>query len=247
MISTGTWKEANFEEGDVVNIDQVGGGDSDLFEITAVAPSTRTVTVDRVTGSQVPADTDHIFMQGSEDNDILSIKGCIDATSGNLYTIPVGRRWQGTQVATTGGLTVELMDEVVLEIERKTGQAVDTIFTSHKQWRRLSALLEDQKRYTIVQPVNRALEGIVSFQALSYGGPTGEIPVMRSRFIEEDRMYFLNSRFVELKHMQGFGWFEDDNTVFLRDATADAYEARFGGYMELWCPPTFHGRIDGLT
>lgn len=243
-ISAATFKEANWEEGDVVNVES---GNTDPFEVYAIVPSTRKVSLVKRSGGQIPADTDEIFMQHSEDKDILSVKGICDATSGSLYTIPVGRRWQAYQKAAAGGLTTELMDEVVLEIERKCGQMPDSIWTSHKQWRRLSALLEDQKRYEVLGPRNKKLEGKVSWKSLVYGGPSGDINIMRSRFIEDDRMYFLNSRYCEIKHMQGFGWFSDDKTVFLREADADGYEARFGGYMELWMPPTFHGVITGLT
>ena len=243
-LTSASFKEANYEEGDVVNIET---GNSDEFEITAVDPTNLTITVSRVSGTQVPAASDSIYMQGSEDNDILGLKGIVDATSGNLYTIPVGRRWQSTQVAASGGLTSELMDEVVLELERKCGKMPDYIVTSHLQWRRLSALLEDGKRYEMVGPRNKELEGKVGFKSLVYGGPTGDIKIMRSRFVEDDRMYFINSNHCELKHMGGFGWFTDDGTVFLRENDRDSYEARFGGYMELWAPPTFHGVITGLT
>lgn len=244
-ITDASFKEANWEEGDVVNIET---GNLDEFEVTAVNAATKEVTVTRTSGSQVPQATDEVFMQISEGNDILSIAGILGATTGSLYTIPVGRRWQATSVAAGGGLTTELMDEVVLELERKTGSVPDMILTSHKQWRRLAALLEDQKRYEMVGPANKELVGKVGFKALVYGGPAdGDIPVLRSRFIDEDKMYFLNSKHIELKHMQGFGWFTDDGTVFIREADSDSYEARFGGYMELWMPPVFHGQLTGLT
>jgi hypothetical protein len=33
----------------------------------------------------------------------------------------------------------------------------------------------------------------------------------------------------------------------LRTASADAYEARFGGYLETYVVPPFHGVISGLA
>ncbi len=34
---------------------------------------------------------------------------------------------------------------------------------------------------------------------------------------------------------------EDDGTVFLRKPDDDAYEARYGGYLECMVEPVFHG------
>ena len=84
VISVASWNEANWEEGDFVNIDS----DSSVFEVTAVAPSTRTITLSRLSGSlDISSDaTDRsIYMQNSKDNDPEGLKGVLDATSGTKY------------------------------------------------------------------------------------------------------------------------------------------------------------------
>jgi hypothetical protein len=60
-------------------------------------------------------------------------------------------------------------------------------------------------------------------------------------------MYFLNDNYIEIHHRPGFGWFEDDGTVFLRKASDDAYEARYGGYLQSYIVPSFQGVVTGLA
>jgi len=42
-------------------------------------------------------------------------------------------------------------------------------------------------------------------------------------------------------------WFDDDGTVFLRKAGEDVYEARYGGYLQSYIVPSFHGVLTGLA
>lgn len=244
VITSATWKEANWEEKDYVNIET---GNTDLFEVISVTPSTRTINVTRVTGSQVPANSDVVFMQGSENNDPMGLKGVCDANSGSLYSITVGRRWQATQEAAGGaGLTTDIMNQVMLEVQRKSGKVPNIIMTSFTQYRKLLNLLEDQKQY-IIEPRSPELQGKVSFKGIEFMSSAGAIPVMPERFIEDDRMYFLNDNYITLFHRPEFGWFDDDGTVFLRSATSDKYEARYGGYWESYIVPSFQGVITGLA
>jgi len=41
--------------------------------------------------------------------------------------------------------------------------------------------------------------------------------------------------------------FDDDGSVFLREAASDAYSARYGGYFENYIAPPFHGVLTGLA
>lgn len=245
VITSASFKEANWEEADYVNVET---GNTDQFEVEAVDPDTRTITIQRITGSQVPAAADEIFMQNSESNDPQGIKGVLDATSGSLYNITVQRRWKAaSQVAAGGaGLTTDLMNQVMLEVQRKSGKTPNLILTSFTQYRKLLNLLEDQKQY-IIEPRAEDLKGKVSFRAVEFMSATGSVPVVVERFVEADRMYFLNDNFITIHHRPDFGWFEDDGTIFLRKADSDAYEARYGGYLEAYIVPSFHGVITGLA
>jgi hypothetical protein len=244
VISDATWKEANFEEKDYVNL----ASSSAVFEITSVVPSTKTVELTAVSGSYTPLAADVIYMQNSKLNDPSGLKGVLDATSGSLYGVTVGRRWQaGAQVAAGGaGLTTDLMNQTMLEIQRKSGKVPNLILCSFTQYRKLLNVLEDQKQY-IVEPRSPELVGKVSFRGVEFMSSAGPVAVIPERFIEDDRMYLLNDNYLQIHHRPDFGWFDDDGSVFLRTASSDAYEARFGGYLEAYIVPSFHGVISGLA
>lgn len=243
------YNEANFEEGDLINIET---GNTDLFSVDTVAPQTDgtlDVTVTRVTGSQTPDGVDECFMQGSEDNDPHGLKNVLDATSSTLYAVPVARRWQATQQdASSATLSTDLMNSVMLEVDRKFGKSPNLIVTSHTQFGNLLNILEDQKRYPI-QPRygSEKLKGSISWEGVQFMSITGAVPIVPDRFCDQSRMYFLNEDFIHRYHRPDFGWFDDDGTVFLREASADSYSARYGGYWQNFIRPTAHGVLTSLA
>jgi hypothetical protein len=115
------------------------------------------------------------------------------------------------------------------------------ILCHHHQYIKLLNLLEDHKRYNVP-----SRKGEFSFSGLSFMSADGELPVLTSRFIDSDKMYFLNDDHLEL-HLRpgGFEWFDEDGTVFLRES-GDAYEARYGGYGQSFINPHFQGYLYGL-
>lgn len=251
IISTATWKEANFEEKDYINIDSAANAyDVDnVWEITAVAPSTRVITLARISGSvDLTGDTGAktLIMQNSQNNDPEGFKGVLTATSSTKYGISIARRWQAQQVAASGaGLSTDYMNQVMLQVEKACGKVPNLIVTSYTQYRKLLNLLEDQKQY-IVEPRQPELKGKVSFKGVEFMSTMGAVGVFAERFVEDDTMYFLNDNYMEIFHRPDFGWFDDDGTVFLRDS-GDTYSARYGGYLQCYIPPTFHGILNGLA
>lgn len=247
IITTATWKEANWEEADYVNFNS----DSSVFEVISVAPATRTITLSRISGSLDLTGTgggDVAYMQNSKDNDPEGIKGVLDATSSSKYGISIARRWQASfqGAAASTGITPDKMNQAILTIQRKSGKVPNLIPCSFTQYRKVLNFMEDQKQYTI-DPRSPELKGKVSFRAVEYMSPAGAVPLFTERFVDEDRIYFLNDNYIEACHRPGFGWFDDDGTVFLRKASDDAYEARYGGYYENYIVPVFHGVWDGLA
>lgn len=245
-ISDATWKEANFEERDLLNVDN----GTDLFEITSVDPDNKQVTLSRLGGSVDLTSTGSasvLYMQGSRNNDPEGLKGVLDATAGSKYTIPVGRRWQSYQLnASSAAISADLMNKVMLNVEKRCGKAPNMIVTSYKQFEKLLNTLEDHKRYSL-DPRSKDLKGKISFKGIEFMSTAGPIGVFPERFVEDDRMYFLNDNHIEIHHRPDFGWFDDDGTVFLRKASADAYEARYGGYLQVYINPCFHGVLTGLS
>lgn len=244
VISAATWKEANFEERDIVDCM------SSVFEVTSVAPATRTVTLARLSGSDDLTSSgsgEKIFMQNSDATDPESIAGVIAATSGTKYGITVARRWQSYQKdASSASLSTDLMNNVMLGVEKKCGKAPNMIVTSYKQYEKLLNILEDQKQYTI-GPRDSSLKGKISFDGVQFMSAKGAIGVFADRFCDDAHMYFLNDNHIHIYHRPGFGWFDDDGTVFLRKASSDAYEARYGGYLQVYVNPNFHGILHTLA
>lgn len=243
VMSATAWKEANWEERDGVNC----ASETTLLTVHEVVPSTRTV---KFTGTSATlaaavagtaATAAKFYMQGSKDNDPTSLISAIEKTSGTLYDLDVTRRWQGSvQTDADGaGITTDMLNEDMLEIERKCGVAPTMIITSYTQYRKLLNLLEDKKEYP-VEPRAENLKGTVSFKGLAFLSAAGPVPIFPERFVAADRVCYLNDDFINIEHRPDFGWFDDDGTVFLR-TSGDEYEARYGGYLEVYTPPNFHG------
>lgn len=246
IVTIVDFKEANWEENDYVNVN----ADSSVFEVTTVAPTTGLVTLTRISGAldltAIGAGTHTIYMQNSSGNDPEGLKGVLDATSGSKYSVSIARRWQATQVAAaSAGLTTDIMNQTMLEVQRKCGKVPNLIITSFTQYRKLLNILEDQKEY-VIDPRASELKGKVSFRGVEFMSSAGPVGVFPERFCDDARMYFLNDNYIELYHRPDFGWFDDDGVVFLR-TTSDSYEARYGGYLQAYIPPSFHGVVTGLA
>lgn len=241
-----------FEEGDLVNINT----EVTNLEVSAVAPSATGGTVSLVgtsvalaadSGSNVFEAADKIYIQGSKDNECIGLEGVLSATSSTLYGISVGRRWQSVQKdASAGPITTDLMNEVVINLKKQCGESPKFILSSYKQFRKLLDLLEDQKRYALPAR-DKKFKATISFAGVEYMSADGAIPVFASRYVDDDKMYFLNDDHIEL-HLRpgGFEWFDEDGTVFLRESS-DSYEARYGGYGELFVNPHFQGYLHNLA
>jgi len=249
-MAASTFKEANWEENDIVNLD----AETTALTVVAVVPATSTVHFEGSSvlladdAAAVANSTSEIFyMQGSKDNDPQGLKGVLDATSGTLYNISVARRWQSTRVdGSASNVTEDKMNEVMLSVERKFGKAPNLIVCSYAQYRKIMLLFESLKRYSI-SPRDKQLKGKVSFSGLEFMSTRGPIGIFPERFCEDDRIYFLNDNFIECHHRPGFGWFDDDGTVFLRKDGIDEYEARYGGYLQNYITPSAHGVLYNLT
>ena len=265
VIRESDWNLANWEEKDYVqyvsgmaaNANTGGtaeGGTSttNLLEIVAVDPSTRSISLVGVStalaalaGLDPVATTAGFAMQRSYLSEPQGLKSVLMATSGSLYGITVQRRWQATQVDAAGaGIITDMMNEVMLGVEKKFGKVPNMIVCNYNQFQKILAQLEDQKRY---QLPNRNIKGNLSFSGVEFMSTRGPVGIFTDRFCDEDKIYFLNDNFISRSHRPDFGWFKDDGTVFLRAADLDEYEARYGGYFENVIVPTAHGVLYNLA
>lgn len=247
-------KEANVEEKDFWHYDAESGTAS-LLEVVEYNPDTRDVSLvgtsaglAALTGvGPVPGGT-YFYMQNSRNNDPTGLRYALTQTAGSLYGIPVTRRWKAGVYEQSGGagITTDMLNEDMLEIERKSGKVPKMIVASYAQYRKILNLLEDHKRYDL-SPRAKNLQGVISFSGVEFMSSRGPIPVFPERFVRDDSVYYLNDDEIECHHRPGFGWFDEDGTVLLRLQDSDDYGARYGGYYENFIMPTFQGLRDGLA
>jgi hypothetical protein len=252
-ITAASFKEANLEERDLVNALDVstssiiGGSNPELVEITAVDPSTREVTLSAIpTGL---AAGDKLIMQGSHNADPEGLK-LLDKSTGSSYGIAHGRRWKAAQKLNANtGISTDLLNEMMLAVKKQSGKSPNLIITSFKQYEKILNLIDGQTQYNVETRAGlKGKNGVpLSFSGIQFMSVDGPVGIFPERFCDDDRVYFLNDSHIHIHHRPDFGWFDDDGTVFLRKALSDAYEARYGGYLQVYINPCFHGVITGLT
>lgn len=268
-ISDASWKEASFEERDFLQYvsgmnaypDNTGGAaeggqtETNLLEVVEVDEIAKTVSLcgtspalTALIGNPVPA-TSGLCMQKSYLMDPTGLKSIFDEAvsgAGALYNIPTQRRWKAyLKDANGNGVTPDIINGGMLQVKKKCGKSPTMIMCGFEQYQNIQALLEDQKVYNIP---NKNLKGHLGFEGLEWIGSEGKkIGIFIDRFADEDKLYLLNDSYIECHHRPGFGWFDDDGTVFLRLQDEDSYGARYGGYYENFITPTMQGFIHNLA
>jgi len=268
-ISDASWLEANFEERDFVQhvtglavfpantggTAEGGQTETNLLEIVDVDVALKELSLvgtsaalAALTGVGPVLAASGFCMQKSYAVEPLGLKGIRDASAlgGTLYSIPVQRRWKAVVTNAAGaGVTADLINGLMLDVKKSCGKSPSMLMVGFEQYRNILALLEDQKVYNIP---NKNLKGHMGFEGLEWIGAGGQkIGIFMDRFAKVDTLYAINDSRVEVHHRPGFGWFDDDGTVFLRLQNDDAYGARYGGYYENFIVPTGQGFLEGLA
>lgn len=261
VVPIASMKEANFEERDLVDVEvsasasTAGGTTISAVEIIAVDPDNATVTLskDKVvlgnfedgSGNLQAAD---IYMQGSKTNDPEGLQ-LLDKTTGSSYGIAHGRRWKAAQKTSAGSISTDLLNEMMLKVKKQCGKSPNLIITSFKQYEKILNMVDSQTQYNVETRAGlKGKNGLpLSFSGVQFMSIDGPVGIFPERFVEDDRLYLLNDSHIHIHHRPDFGWFDDDGTVFLRKASSDAYEARYGGYLQVYINPCFHGVMSGLS
>ena len=260
IVLDSDFKESNFEEMDLVDLipsSQTAAGKSATaakngLEITSVDPDNKAITVagDASLASSLSAG-DFVCMQNSYLSDPEGLKGIVtSSTSGSSYDLSRDRKWSSVEEAAGGAaISTDLLNKVMLKVEKKCGKVPNLIMCSYEQYEKILNLLEDQKRYTVPTRagLKKANGADISFSGVEFMSTSGPVGIFPDRFCEANRVYFLNDNHIHIYHRPDFGWFDDDGTVFLRKLDEDSYEARYGGYFQIYINPAFHGVLTGLS
>lgn len=239
---------ANFEEGMFCNIET---GNTDLFEITVVDPDNSAITVQRENGGiQVPAQTDEIFMQQSEDNDPFGLADMNSKTSGNAYNISTtNRKWKSSQYNLANKtITPQILTQFLLRHEKRVGKKKGFNFCmfGYTQMEKMMNQLEDTKAYDVVKIGSKdKLMAHVSWDAIVIHTPNaGSIVAVANRFVPDSEIWFLNTDECAIYEAPKSGFVtEDTGTPLLRSQTEDMFEIRWAWYGQAYFPPIFTGRI----
>lgn len=254
-ITTASFIQANWILNDLTN---VGTGTS-LFLTTAIDLDARTIRVVRQTGSDVPLAALNVYKQKSKDNEMLGLKGVADATSGSLYGVPVGYRWEASRIAAGGASPSLAMFRELDQIMRFQSRGVlptDYIFSATAL--RLFENSEDQKSIIYVEPtIAPEREAGSQIAAIKLNGRV--IRVHWSPWMEEDRIYAINRNKISLELRpdsvgngeQCGGFIENGDSIFfplqVSGTPIDSFALFYSTYGNFFAPPTFLGSITGLA
>lgn len=195
VITSGSWLEAPWMLNDLLNIDT----GTDLFLVTDISLTTRTITVSRQTGVQVPAIGQSIYKQKSRNNEMFGLKGVCDATTGDsLYGVPVGYRWGAQNIDANGQtLSVKLMRQLDQQMRFWARGDLPTDYVMSATQLRLFEDGEDAKSIIYVQPeVSPERQAGSQVAAVKINGRT--IRLHWSPYCQEDTLFAINRNKVHM-------------------------------------------------
>lgn len=221
----------------------VEDGDTDIFEISAVDETNNQLSLVRLTGSQVPANNDEIMLQGGDGNAMSGLVGAT-AGSGTLYNVTVGaaNNWLAQRDTSGGAIDEHRIFNMILDIQNQSMEAPNVIACGLAQYKRIAEQLADKR-------VLNDLSDAQGHRELSIMGPKGAIPIIWDRHIENDRVYFLNTRHMELRKRPLSGLVDDRGSVLQPMYTVgnDQYLIVYRCYGDFYIEPTYQGLMDGLS
>jgi len=253
-ITAASFLEAPWMINDLLNV----ASGTDLFLVSDIDLSARTIRLVRQAGTQVPNVGEKLYKQKSKDNEMFGLKGVVDTTTGNLYGIPVGYRWQSKTVAAAGQtLSVKLMRQLDQEMRFQARGELPTDYIMSATQLRLFEDGEDAKSIIYIQPqVSPDREAGSQVAAVKINGRT--VRLHWSPYCQEDRMYAINRKkthmYIRPDTADGNdpgGFIENGDSIFfplhVSGTPLDSYALFYASYAEFFINPVFTGAITGLA
>lgn len=230
----------NFHIKQIVSIED---GNSDLFEVTAIDESAGTITVGRLTGSQVPAQTDEIFLQGGDGSAFSGLPGAV-TQSGTLYNVTVGAGWQARNTAQGGAAVNEhMLYNELLRVKEKCGKMPNLIACGLTQYLKIKEFLSNKRELSDLSDAMGHKGGLVLM------GDEGPVDVIWDRHIENDYIYFLNTDHMWLykRPMEGIVEHGGDILLPMYMQGSDEYLIVYRCYGDFYIEPTYQAVFTGLA
>jgi len=254
VITSGTWLQAPWMLNDLLNV----ATGSDLFLITNIDLSTRTISVSRQTGVQVPAIGQDLYKQKSRNNEMFGLKGVCDTTSGDLYGVPVGYRWGASRLDANGQtLSVKLLRQLDQDMRFLARGDLPTDYIMSATQLRLFEDGEDAKSIIYIQPeVSPERQAGSQIAAVKINGRT--VRIHWSPYCQEDRCYAINRNKVHMYIRPDTadgndpgGFIENGDSIFfplqVSGTPLDSYGIFYATYSEFYINPTFTGLLYNLA
>lgn len=159
--------------------------------------------------------------------------------------------YQSYVKASTGALSVDVLQQVADVLDQKLGSQVDLMITHHSTRRLYITLLDGDRRYS----GNNLLRPDGGTVAFKQGDLTmGEVPIKVIRDFPLDMLMLLNkseSGWICYESEPG-KWVDEDGSILVRDGSGtsgrDAFEGWYRMRKQYHCRyPGYNARLDGIT
>lgn len=240
-------KKRNYPQGARLDLYTTAGVYQMSIQVVSASSTTLTATTLATGSSATPVAADVIYWEGNKDGECVGLASIAPVSAGTLYGISQTTQPQmrGIRNAITGSIAFDDLNDIVADLEEEIGSP-DLAVCSHAAKALFKNQAEDAKRYSVAEVKTSNVK--VGFKGIELMSDEGPFPLISSQMIPDDEIYFINTKYLQLVMREDFGWFEDDGVFMLRDQNKDVYQARYGGYFELFCSkPNSVGRISGFT
>jgi len=234
-------KKANFAIGQRLDLYTTGGVYQLTVRVQSIAKNSTTGVVSLSvvlisTGSAVsPTDNDLLYWEGNKDLEITGLSKIAPASAGTLYglsqtTYP---KMRGLYKDLGGSSIVyDDINDFVSELEEES-ESPDLIVCGHAALANFKNQSEEHKRYAPAEA--KSTGGLIGFKGIEVMSDEGAFPMIASKMCPDNELYMVKRKYLQLILRQDFGWFDDDGSILMRNRDKDVYEARYGGYFELFC------------
>jgi hypothetical protein len=215
--------------------------------VVSATSTTVTVTLDTSYSANAPANEDVLYWEGSKGKEIVGMASIAPSSDGTLYGISQASNpnFKGIVSSISGALVYDDLNDIVSDLEEES-ESPDLAVCSHAALALLKNQSEELKRYSAAEV--KSSDGKIGFKGIELMTAEGPIPLIASQMCPDDEIILLNKKYMQLVMREDFGWFDDDGTILMRDQNKDVYNARYGGYYELFCSkPNTVARLKGFT
>jgi hypothetical protein len=231
----------NFHVNQVVEVDT----STDPFLVTAINDdaTTPTITIVRQSGSQVPAADDVIYLQGSNGNAFYGLPA-ITAASGTLYGVAIGtgNQWKAVRDTSGGEVNSNRLFNMCLDIQNQCGEMPNIIACGLGQYKKLNEAIDNKR-------ILNDKSDVMGHGELELMLPGTNVKIIWDRLIENDTIYFINTKHIELCRRPRSGLVDGPNGALhpMHITGADKYLIIYAMYGNIFAEPGFHGVMSGLN